>query len=335
MGFVWSDLSKNARGGTELVTIEIEKRVSAELLDNFQIFPSRVTADLDPNKIRILHCHDLADDPSSHHLGNKGWHKFHRIVFVSNHQMQGYVRRYEIPWSRCVVLQNAVEPIPAHEKPSDKVRLIYTSTPQRGLNILLPVFRKLREKYEDLELEVFSSFEIYGWKENDKPFEALFDELKKEPGVVYHGAAPNEKVREAIQRSHVFAYPSTWEETSCICLLEAMTGSLLSVHPNLGALYETASNWTMMYQYRQDAGEHAAAHFQVLEDAVAAVRRARTDDGKGVVNHLASQKSYTDAFYSWDVRARQWTQFLESLVSEPRDLEKHPDDGMFIYSVGG
>ena len=323
-GIDWNEISKNANGGTELLCRELEKRIPADLLSNFQIIPSRVMNPLQEDKIRILWCHDLAEDPSAAHLQHD-WHMFHKIVFVSNHQMQEYIKRHHIPWEKCVVIHNAINMIEEHEKPKGPIKLCYTSTPQRGLHIASRVFDKLCEKHDDIEFHVFSSFAIYGWNENDKQFEPVFEELKKNPKVSYYGSVPNEELRERLKEFHVFAYPSIWQETSCLCLMEAMSAGLVCVHPNLGALYETAAGWTMMYQYREDQSQHASTFYSVLDHAINVAR-----DGSAK-QHLQNQRHYSSIFHNWEHRQGHWQEFLESLLNEPREMGKHPDEGLFVY----
>ena len=126
-----NELNQNANGGTELMQNELYKRLDKDLLDNFQIICSRVRKIKD--KQRILWCHDLADDGEVAHLKDEGWKNFDKLVFVSNWQFQDYINKLDIPWSSGVVLQNAITPIPEHEKPDDEINLVYFSTPHRGL----------------------------------------------------------------------------------------------------------------------------------------------------------------------------------------------------------
>ena len=53
MPIAWNELSERSRGGTEYMGRELEKRIAPDLLDRFQIIPSRLR-DLDPGRIRIL-----------------------------------------------------------------------------------------------------------------------------------------------------------------------------------------------------------------------------------------------------------------------------------------
>jgi glycosyltransferase involved in cell wall biosynthesis len=291
---------------------ELERRIAPELLDRFQIIPSRLR-ELDGERIRILWLHNTVLDPEAEAaLANGGWRRFHRLVLVSHHQMQAFIDRFAIPWERCVVMRNAIVPIAEHAKPAGPIRLVYTSTPQRGLDILQAVFSRLAEKHQDIELEVFSSFKIYGWDDADAQFASLFERLRAHPRIKWHGARPNAEVREALARGHIFAYPSTWLETSGIVLIEAMSAGLLCVHPNYGALAETAAGLTSIYQWSADKNVHASVFLQMLDGAVSAWKA----NPPALREHLALQKRYADTVYNWDQRAAEWEAFLRSLVAQ-------------------
>lgn len=312
-----NEVNKNAMGGTEMMMTKLYEKLGSEFLEPFQIIPSRVR-ELNPNKVRVLYCHDLPQDPESEHLANNGWKKFHAIVFVSNWQQQQYISRYNIPWSRTLVLQNAIEPIDVDisKRQTKKINLVYHTTPHRGLQLLVPVFEELCKKHDNLHLDVFSSFNIYGWPDRDKPFAKLFDTINSHEKMTYHGTVSNEKVRKALAKSHIFAYPSIWLETSCISLMEAMSAGLLCVHPNFGALYETAANLTLMYNWDEDANAHAHMHMQMLENAITIIKEDKTYTQK-----IAAEKQYADTFYSWTIREHQWKELLNAIRNLPTAIE--------------
>lgn len=323
---VWNEYSQKSNGGTELLARELQKRLPESLLNEFQIFPSRVRGELDETKIRILWCHDTEDDPEMNVLHNEGWRKFHKIVFVSHHQKSLFQKHFNIPASRCVVLHNAIIPFEEHQKPdpADGVRIVYTSTPHRGLNILAAVFRELRKNDPNIFLDVYSSFGLYGWSERDKEWENVFTDLESQEGVTLHGTVPNDEIRKALIASHIFAYPSIWKETSCLCLIEAMSADLLCVHSDLAALYETSAMWTVQYPFHEDPSKHAGIFLGAMQMAI---QRVRMKTG----SEPSSQKMYTDLFYNWDTRILQWEALLKSLLNEPREIEVVDD--VFTYEV--
>lgn len=324
-----NELSKNAKGGTELMLQRLHDSMPEDLLNNFQIIPSRVRK-LDETKYRILWIHDLDGDTEAvSALSNSGWKNFHLIVFVSNWQAQRFIEKFSIPWSKCLILQNAIEPIQVDvRKPTDKIKLIYHTTPHRGLNILLAVFDAIAKKYENIELDVYSSFAIYGRQGADKHYENLYDFCRNHEKINYHGSVSNEEVREALKSAHIFAYPSIWPETSCLALMEAMSAGCLCVHPNLAALFETAANWTHMYHFHEDIQEHARIFGSVLDNAVSSFKADNVDN---LYVKLSGQKSYVDIFYNWNLRKPQWETVLKSILSknETRGLPKEE----FFYKV--
>jgi glycosyltransferase involved in cell wall biosynthesis len=108
-----------------------------------------------------------------------------------------------------VTIRNAIEPIPAHKKP-EKIRLIYTSTPWRGLHLLIEAFKVLDR---DVELVVYSGTSIYGkdfHEQTKDQFQRFYEELKA-LDVTHIEYAPNDEVRKALTQAHILAYPNTWE----------------------------------------------------------------------------------------------------------------------------
>lgn len=311
MPIIRNEYNENSKGGTELLIKELEDNVDSRLLDSVNIYPSRIREEVDSSKVNIYWIHDLPGDPEMDHLKNGGWNKFDKLVFVSNWQLHKFIDYYGIPWYKCIVLPNAINSSDSDiVKPKDKIKIVYHTTPHRGLNILIPVFKKLSEKLDNIELDVFSSLKIYGWEEKDKQFEALYDECRNHPKINYHGSQPYDVVRKAVNESHIFAYPSIWQETSCRSLMEAMSAGCLCVHPNYGALYETAAGWSWMYQWNENIQDHANAFYANLVHAINHL------DEEGIQSKLYSQKSYADVFYSWRMRGIQWSGLIESLTSE-------------------
>lgn len=159
-----NDLNKNANGGTELTTRRLFDLLEPEELDGVQIITSRVR-DLDPDKIRIYHLHDLPLDPEANHLKDPvSRDRFDRLVFSSNWQYQQFQTYLGVPYSRQNrVIETGVDPIPYGNQldpRTNPIRLIYTSTPHRGLEILVPVFEILANMFDYIELDVYSSFSL-------------------------------------------------------------------------------------------------------------------------------------------------------------------------------
>ena len=231
------------------------------------------------------------------------------MVFVSHWQQQQFNTLLNIPYSKGVVLKNAIEPVAKHQKTkTDTLQLMYCSTPQRGLDVLLTALDMLERT--DFHLHVFSSFKIYGWDQNDEPFEPLFDKCKSDKRITYYGSVPYDELRQHWTNMHILAYPSTWQETSCRVAMEAMSAHCAVVTSNWGALPETCGEYGYIYPYSEDKIEHAEKFADMLEDVM--------DDywSKETQKNLDNAQEYSYTHYSWDKRINQWVDFLDNLKYE-------------------
>jgi len=330
MGFHRNEISVNAKGGTELMRDLLESRLSPELLDNFQIFMSR-PRDFDWSKIRLIQCHDLAEDPESAKFKDTAFRdSFHKLIFISNWQYQRYQLIHNLPYDEnSVVLETGIEPISKafENKDSEKIRLVYTSTPQRGLDILVPVFETLAENNPDIHLDVFSSFKIYGWQDADKQFEPLYDRIRNHPQMTYYGFTPNEELKTHLTKCHIFAYPCTWLETSCRAMLEAMSAGLVCVHPNYGALAETSGCLNVMYQGNlQDKNRHAQIFAGYLQSAINFVRENQHQ------SMIEFNKVFVDSRFNIEVIKNKWEMMLLDLLKKyPTSESRKKDEPVFSY----
>lgn len=305
--------TSKAFGGTELMYRWMKKHTNDELRQHFQIICSRVRK-LEEAKPRLLWVHDTADDPEVQFLRKDPYKMdwFDSIIFVSHWQQQQYLMYLGVPYEKGVVMQHAIEPIPAHKKPQDgKIKLIYTSTPHRGLTVLLDAFEQIKDS--KVILDVYSSFDIYDRATQNEQWQHVYDRASEMENVNYHPSVPNTKIREAIQEAHILAYPSVYPETSCITVIEAMSAGLLCIIPNLAALPETAANFGWMYNYINNPKDHANVFADLLRGAI----EQYWDDS--VQNILKTQKAYFDLFYSWESRAHKWNQLFEAI------LQRRPD----------
>lgn len=321
IGFEENEVSQHANGGTELSKRFLANDLADKIdLSQFQIIPSRVR-ELQMDKIRVLWVHDTAEDPEFKNLKGS-LQNYHKIVFVSHWQMQEFVTKHGIPMDdRLAVIANPVEPIELVAKPTDKINLIYFSTPQRGLEIAVPVIAKLAEVHPEIHLDVFSSFQIYGWAEADKGFEPLYDQIRANPHMTYHGFKPYSEVREALKRAHVLAYPSIWRETACRCLIEAMSAGLYCVHPSLAALPDTSGGLTSMYQFNEDVQQHAKDFYLYLSNAVQNVQKPEYQQYNRFV------KAYADTRFNAGRISNEWEWLLRGLAEKyPTAESRRPQD---------
>jgi UDP-glucose:(glucosyl)LPS alpha-1,2-glucosyltransferase len=330
--FEENDVSAKAFGGTELAKRKLAQILNSELLENFQIICSR-PRELKEDKIRIFWAHDLAEDPESAKFKDKRFRdQFHKFVFISNWQMQRYQMIHGFPHDdKSIVLESGIEPVDLNLRNcnDDVIHIVYTSTPQRGLNILVAAFDNLAKTDTKIHLHIYSSFKIYGWDAADEQFESLYDIIRNHPQMTYHGFQPNDVLRNNLNDYNIFAYPSIWLETSCRSMLEAMTSGLVCVHPNYGALPETSGGLNMMYQWHSDLNRHAFLFAEELKKAITMIRNRTHLD---MVN---LNKQFVDTRYNIQTIKSKWEEMLNSTLQMYPTIEsrKFSTSNMFVYKT--
>ena len=304
-----------ARGATELQHEFLEKYVSKELLDKFQIctsIPGKVP--IDPNKINILWQKNSWDQPNlqSFFRNKDRHHEYDWYVFNSHWNYEKFRYFFGVPEDKCTVIKNGVDNFPKRKiyKKGDPIKIIHHCTPWRGLNVLLLAMQMVKNK--NITLDVYSSNQVYGSEfanRVDKDFSDLFDQAKKLPNVNYIGHKPNEYILEHMSDYDLFVYPSIFEETFCVSALEALAAGLHVITTNFGALPETCAEWPVYVNYTKN--------FDLLASSVAGAidissEYLHTDT---IQKHLDEQQKYYKKFYSWDKKAIEWENFLKGALS--------------------
>jgi glycosyltransferase involved in cell wall biosynthesis len=230
------------------------------------------------------------------------------FIYNSHWCYEKFKERFNVPPWKSVVIKNATTAFEQKEKPKGKLKLIYTSTPWRGLHVLLDAFRLLNR--DDVELDVYSSTIIYGQQFADSlsgKFDWLFNELEKTPGVNVKGYAPNKEIREALEQAHIFTYPSTFEETSCISAIEAMCAGCQTVVTNYGALYETCGEYADFVCYDSDHKRLARNYAKVLNRVIDSYWSTNNQE------HLLEQTTFYNQNWTWEKRLKEWDLLLTKL----------------------
>lgn len=299
----------NPCGGTEILYKNLIKYVGKDWR-NINLITSVCDSSLtNPSLINVLWQHLSYDQYNVRAMNDLSFiDKIQHFVYVSNWQLEQFKQRFPIDHANNHVIRNAIEPIECIEKPKDKLRLIYTSMPERGLKILLDAFEIM--DMDDVELVVYSSNIIYGMNYRSPiDTDRLFHRCKTMKNVVYKGYAMNNVVRKALQDSHVLAYPSIFEETSCLAAIEAGAAGCQIVTTNLGALPETCDQYATYVDHTLDDIELAHNYAEVLKKSLYNYSNISYND-------IVNQSTWFNGTYSWENRAKEWIDFMDKICAE-------------------
>ena len=301
-------INNESLGGSENQLRLLLKHLPDESFKDINLILNNTNHDLiEKNKINVLWMQHFVNQEEAKNLGSKDYvNKLDYIVFNSNWNFEKFQYQFKIPESKSLVIKNAIEKIDFHEKPKDKINLVYHTTPWRGLMHLLKVFKRLN--LQNTELNICSSTIIYGKKFDSilgKKYENIFEECKNTKNVNYLGFVENNKIIELLKNMHIYSFPSIWPETSCISAIEAMAAGCEIVTSNLGALYETCAPFATFVGFDSNFDNFEKKYQKALENSV------KNFWSKENQKKIRFQQEVINLTYSWNVRSKEWISFLE------------------------
>jgi glycosyltransferase involved in cell wall biosynthesis len=300
-------------GGSEIQLEYLQKHVSKDLLDKINLtisIPEKNPLVFDkPNVLWIQNSYDQPNvAPWFMNKLNHG--KYDWYVFNSHWVYEKFRYHFKIPTENCLIIKNGFDDdliLKQEYKPGNKVKMVYTSTPWRGLDVLLGAMEKVESDL--VELDVYSSTQIYGDQFKDlvdKEYIALYDKAKSLKNVNYKGYANHKDLIKVLHTYDVFAYPNHWEETFCIAALEALACGQVGLVTNNGALYETCAEFPIYVPYLTDK--------KLLTDQFAFAIESLPSIVNNVTNdQIKFQMEYYKKFYHWSVIKQYWERFLNGI----------------------
>jgi glycosyltransferase involved in cell wall biosynthesis len=287
----------------------------------------RLRPHLAPATPLVLWTQHAADQPAMQPLHHsEPCQEWDAIVCVSQWHRSTMIAQYGLDPARVFVLCNAIAPCferlfssrdELAQAKGSRLILSYTSTPFRGLNVLIHLFPEVRRQFPTAELEVFSSMKVYQQDEPGDEFAPLYHQCRRTPGVRYVGSVAQPRLAEELKAASIFAYPNTFAETSCIAVMEAMAAGLLVVTTDLGALPETTAGFGALVS--PPVGPAGVNSFvQSFLDRLTAILRDRAADPSGFAAARSEQVEAINAGCTWRTRAAQWEESIRGWKPAPR-----------------
>jgi len=260
--------------------------------------------------VRIFWTGDAHDQPFVESLAQPSViSKIDRIFAVSQWQADMLSNYFNIPKEKFYVTRNGVnwEHFASSDENRNRKKLIYTSTPFRGLDVLLDVFPEIQKRVPEARLDIYSSMAVYGIdrKQDDAQYGRLYEKADR-PGICLKGSVCQTDLARALFSSGIFAYPNHFAETSCIAALEAMAAGVPVVTTRLGALPETVGDCGILVD-----GDSRSHDYQAV--FINEVCRLMTD---AELWHRLSEAGRNRVYQNnrWSTIAKEWTDEFEQML---------------------
>jgi tetratricopeptide (TPR) repeat protein len=148
-----------------------------------------------------------------------------------------FIFKYPEFKNKITLINNGIDIVSFTKSSINKKQLnkfIYSSRPERGLNVLLELWSQIIEILPDSEL-VISNYGI-------DPEPELMNIIKKHNTIKYLGKLNTEELYEEMDTAEYWLYPTSWPETSCITALEMLMSKVICLYYPVAGLPYTINN---------------------------------------------------------------------------------------------
>lgn len=216
---------------------------------------------------------------------------------------KAYAHRNQlVPSRKIIVTRNGINPqkLGGDKRPKDENKIVWMSSPDRGLESALLVMDRLVERFPRLELHVYYGFHLLYLYGLAKEADRLKTMLAARPYVKYRGFVEQKQMYGEVVDAVVWLYPCAVSKTFCITALEMLALGIFPVTSRRGALTETLGDAErkgcaiLLTEY--GAGDREV---QTYVDAVATVLEGKMWEKVGLDLERHSWSSVADEWLSF------------------------------------
>lgn len=211
-----------------------------------------------------------------------------------------------VPEDKIIVTRNGCVPERFNfEKPQkDPKKILWLSSPDRGLDRAIEVMDVLVKRDPELKLHVY--YGIENLRNYGPEMKALADKLSimmdTRSYIVYHGFTKQEEMFKQIADGVVWLHPNNFIETFCLTALETLCLGIYPVTRRLGALQDTLKE-------AEENGMATMLDFDCIsEEEVKAYADAVMDV---LDNKKWENVSINPEKHSWESVAKSWVEMME------------------------
>ncbi len=271
--------------------------------------------DVNPKaKFTMLWLHDVPNNPD---FTQERLDKVDKIAVLSEYhksilRMHKNGTYHKIPDEKIFITSNGISDINITQWKGNSKRIIYASSPDRGLVYLLKNWPTVIQEVPDAELHIFYGFNLFDIAHKNNPAQMALKkkwmDMMKQKGIVFHGRVGQDALHYEFSKSGIWAYPTDFTEISCITAMKAQACGSIPVVTNYAALEETVKNGLKVdvdIQTPEGQKEYFEALIGLLKDS------------KQQEEIREPMMKWAQEYYKWDNVAKLWNELFKIYIQNP------------------
>jgi len=233
-----------------------------------------------------------------------------KVIFVGQYHAEYY--EGVIPEDKWFVSGNGISPedfeaIDKKKLKRQKHRLIYMSAHNRGLEILLDNWEKIKKEVPDAVLDIYYGWESFDAAHRDNPErmawkQKIVRQTNELSDVTDHGRISQERIVKEIATADILAYPCIFPEVYCITYAKALAGGAYPVASD----YAELGNYIVGAQVHYEEGDIDKFAEDYIKELIDILKTDYTDS----VDRTTIMQQSRRAF-SWTNTANEWSEEMK------------------------
>ena len=224
-----------------------------------------------------------------------------------------------VPADKKIVTANGLPSerlVPMDKLVNDPHRFVYASDPTRGLETVLLWWEQIKKAVPAAELEVYYGFHPTLMKqcEGKDPYSRAIancvrriDDLRKQPGVNWHGFVGHEELHRGFAQCGAWLYPTAFPEISCITAMKMQAHGVVPITSKVGALPETVTHGITVDGNPDDALQQKTWFDEVIKYA----------NAPWTVEQRIEMALAARSRFSWKTVCDQWVGIFDASLVRP------------------
>lgn len=265
--------------------------------------------------VKLLWVHDIHVGQPSPQL-ERWLYQFDRILCLSQWHRAYFLSVYPtVHPDTVMVTRNGIDPARFATVLPKENRMVFSSSPNRGLLTLLKALPVIRARVPDVKLDVLyglDTWRSFAQQRGDQAelaevdrYQRAIDDAAIAGAITWHGKSPQPKLAELFLRAKVHAYPTEFPETYCISAVEAQAAGCVPVTSRFAALPETVKHGILI-----DPSP------KYLEHWIDSVVHMLTDERSR--SEIADKGRAWALTQSWAALAEEWSSLFAAIADDAK-----------------
>lgn len=281
-----------------------------------EVFDSPIKADL-----KLLWMHDVNVGDEMHSVWGDRLASVDRVLGLTGWHIRHLNRLYGIDLAKMDVVPNGIELSPRFDDWDQKERkphrFVYSSSPDRGVDVLMGLWPAIKRELPDAELEVF-----YGWNAIDKIVatnpvgfrhltsfkQGVMGQVEwinqRMGGINWHDRVPQQQLADVLKTCDMWLYPTYFMETFCITALEMQAAGVIPLSSQLASLSETVADNKLLikgYPNNYTYGHEFLGRLSYITTDL-------SEEGRQRMRMQGRRKAER---YTWEAAYKKWVGIIE------------------------